>query len=100
MKIVCFIENGYARAKAVPNDADKELYEYGIDLGPPDLSGLGLPELTLKALSIDLVEHNMYIAPLLMSRRKELLELLDKHKIDRRLLRNMLNIFQMDFYGE
>jgi len=101
MKVVCVIEeDGYATARAVSNDAPEDMYAAGAVLGPPSLSALPVPEKKLKALSIDLVKNDLYTAPLLMGKRQLLFSLLDKHGIDRSLLRNLIAEFQQEYYGE
>lgn len=100
MKVVCYIEEGYATARAISNDLPDEYAETGAILGPPDLTSLDISEKALKALSIDLVNNNLYSAPQLMGNRKTLLMLLDKHKIDKQFLREIISIFQQEYYGE
>lgn len=100
MKLVCLEKDGYAGLYGVPDNATEDLYEYGIYMGPPDLHGLGLPEEQLKILVADLVHNGLYNAPCLMGKRKQLLTLLRNNNIKTEILRNMLYIFQMDYYGE
>jgi hypothetical protein len=100
MKVVCYMYEGYSKAYAVPNDATEDLYEYGVFLGPPDLRVLGLPEETLKKLLVDLVNAGLYTAPLFMGERQTVLKICTKHGLNSTVLRNMLSIFQQEYYGE
>lgn len=62
-KVVDAKKQGRWYKVVVPDDAPEELYAYGIIVGPPDLSSLGLPP------SIEMRLHNELFVRGLISKR-------------------------------
>lgn len=84
---LCVDEQGYQWATALPDNVDD--CERGPVIGPPE--GLN------KDVHNKLAEAGFLSAPQLMGRRKELLNLLGN---DRQLLREVLAIYQIEYYGK
>lgn len=84
---LCVDENGYKWAVMLP--AGIEDCERGPIIGPPE----GLDKTTHNKLA----DAGFYAAPQLMGERTRLLALLGN---DRQLLRQVLSVYQLDYYGK
>lgn len=84
----------------VPDGTPEKEYDQGAVLGPPDLKPLGLNIRTTKALHNKLVENDLYAAPRLMGKRAVLRKILTELRLDHKLLRQILILYQNDYYGD
>lgn len=92
-------DEGLTWVVSVVEDTAEEDYDQGIVLGPPDLTPLGLPRADFVRLHNKLVEVGLYEAPALMGQRVLLTQLLQQLGLPRTLLRELLSLFQRDYYG-
>lgn len=101
MKTVGYTDsNGYSWYVLVPDDAIREEYDRGIVVGPPDLSELGLDEELLKKLYKRLVDALIVDAPTLLPKRPELVSILNELGIGKARMREIVSIYQRDFYSK
>jgi hypothetical protein len=101
MKTVSYTDgDGYSWLVLVPDDATREDYDRGIVVGPPDLSELGLEEELLKKLYKRLVDALIIDAPTLLPKRPELIDILNGLGIGKTRMREIVSIYQRDFYKE
>lgn len=92
-------DEGLTWVVAVPVDAREEDYDQGIILGPPDLTPLNLPHADMVRLHNELVELGLYEAPALMGNREVLTQMLRKLSLPKTLLKELISLFQYDYYG-
>ena len=92
-------DEGLAWVVAVPVGTPEEDYDQGIILGPPDLTPLGLLTADKVRLHNELVELGLYEAPALMGNRVPLAQLLQRLGLPKTLLRELISLFQQDYYG-
>jgi len=83
---------------SVPATAPPETYKWGVPVGPPDLSPLGLSKEDRIKLQKGLVDLNLVIAPQLMGKRAELKILLKQLGLPDTLLRELISLYQRSFY--
>lgn len=99
-KIVQYTDDeGLTWAVSVSEDTQEENYDQGIILGPPDLTPLRLPHADMVKLQRELVRHNLYEAPALMGKRVLVTQLLQQLSLPKALLRELISLFQKDYYG-
>lgn len=91
-------DNGYWKVADVPDDVTPDKYHRGVQLGPPDLSGLELPVTTLRELYERLVQADLYIAPQLMGKRAQLRQILKSAGVSIDLLGQVINKYQERYY--
>jgi hypothetical protein len=101
MKTVGYTDSsGYSWFVLVPDDATHEDYDRGIVIGPPDLNELGLDDAALKKLLKRLVDAEIVDAPTLLPKRPELINILNDLGIGKTRMREIVSIYQRDFYKE
>jgi len=99
MVVKCFDENHWAWL--VDSDyTDEYACKMGIYLGPPDLTEMGLSEITMLMLREKLVDHFFYNAETLVNQRKTLLDVFNELNLTKRQLQALISIYQRDFYGD
>lgn len=84
----------------VPPNAPEEIYKWGVPVGPPDLSSLGLTKTDRKKLQNALVDAGFVLAPHLVGKRKELKALLKKLELPDSLLREIISLYQRVYYTD
>lgn len=100
MKVVMYTDNeDFTFQVLVREDALEEFYGQGIVVGPPDLSGLPLSLKERKALQTALVKQGLVTAPDLKGKGLVLRRLLQELKLDPSLARQIINLYQIDYYG-
>lgn len=96
MKLMKYDDSERVWAVLVAPNVDPE---FGIHLGPPDLSGVIQDKDLLRQLYTLLVDAGLYDADRLLGKRKVLLSILKKLKLEH-LLRDIIRAYQLDYYGE
>lgn len=91
---------GYKWATDVPEGTPYKEHKFGIRLGPPDLSRLGLEDEQHRALHNALVDSDLYNAPMLIGKRALLKQIFRQNHIPTHLLNVMIGVFQEAYYGE
>jgi len=101
MRVNYKLENGSIQIKEVPDEASPEQYKYGILIGPPDLSGLSLTNRQIKQLSSELALKGFGDYSDTQGRRSELLDIIRTvlNKRDKNLLKQILEIYQAEYFG-
>lgn len=100
MAIVKYTDaKGNAKVVEVPNDATPDMYKWGVVLGPPDLTPLGLPKEQLQQLYKLLVDNNLYNAPKLIGKRLLIRQILQQVGIPVEKLNTIIGIYQELYYG-
>lgn len=96
-------DNGFLWAVVVPPNVEKDQWEYGVVIGPPDLSGLGLTKNETKRLHNALVEADLYSVKTVKGNTGELLALLKKlfpKKNGKELVRQIKSVLQQEYFKE
>jgi len=95
-------DEGYKEVRWVPEHATPAQYQWGVVLGPPDLSSLDLPETKRREVSNRLAEAGIFDLVTLVGRRGELVRILEVVGVgDVSGVRNaIIGLYQADAYPE
>lgn len=97
MQIEKYIEDGRAWSVLVAPGIEPE---FGIRLGPPDLSGMVSDQDLLKKLYMMLVDAGLYNAPQLLGKRGVLRRIFDALHLPPTDMRTLIWLYQRDYYGD
>lgn len=102
MRVQFVTKQGVRQIREVPEGTEPERYQFGIVVGPPDLSELDLPKGKLEQLTELLVEQGFGDYQDTKGRRSELLTIIAKiyGTRDKNMLRYILYLYQKDFFEE
>lgn len=92
-------DDGLAHVTLVPTGTHPEHFKWGVPVGPPDLSALGLEREKMIALQAALVDLDLLVAPQLMGQRPVLLDILNKLGLPREMVKDLIGLYQQAYYG-
>ena len=92
-------KQGLTWVTSVPAEATPDMYRWGVPVGPPDLSSLGLEKKEWVALQAALVDMDLIVAPQLMGKRAEIKLILKKLGLPEYLLKEIISLYQQAYYA-
>ncbi|HMN10739.1 MAG TPA: hypothetical protein PKD55_00270 [Bellilinea sp.] len=95
-------DDNYIEVRWVPDYAQPEQYQWGVLLGPPDLTSLDLPEEQVREVNNRLATAMIYDLHTLTGRRGELVRILEDVGVDDvSAARNaVISLYQQELYPE